>query len=214
MKQRNQGSKGTQPYGARRRTAIRFVARRLQTYGSAPFSCLASDHPTLSPKCEELSARTLSCAAPPSKPYVRICHFVAAIRQPLSLRSSPAYGFPVNSYSEETDTFRCGHRPARRAQADESRRLASVCGPICRVDLVNQAEPFASFHSGFQSCQHAIRPHRRFRPAPPGAGFCRLSRPVSHCHDSFPSVRPSRHPFPCRPLLHPFSRASQLLWRL
>ena len=38
VKQRNQGAKWTQPYGARRRMPIRFVARSLQTYGSAPTS--------------------------------------------------------------------------------------------------------------------------------------------------------------------------------
>ena len=35
-----------------------------------------------------------------------------------------------------------------------------------RVHLVNQTEPYASFHSGFQSRQHAIRPDRCFCPSP------------------------------------------------
>ena len=94
MKQRSQGAKGTQPYGARRRTAIRFVARWLQTYGSAPSSCLAPDHTTLSPKCEELSVPTLrippmllpriDCLSPA---FTRQC--AASFSQPRHRRPAP-----------------------------------------------------------------------------------------------------------------------------
>ena len=34
------------------------------------------------------------------------------------------------------------------------------------IDLVNQAEPLASFHPSFEGRQHAVRPDRWFRPPP------------------------------------------------
>ncbi len=39
------------------------------------------------------------------------------------------------------------------------------------VDLVNQAEPYASFHSSFKGRQHAFGPDHAFRPRPPGPDF-------------------------------------------
>ena len=54
------------------------------------------------------------------------------------------------------------------------------------ADLVNQAEPFFSFHSRFQGRQHAIGPDRRFRPRPTSADFSGLfslvgRRALRHC---------------------------------
>jgi len=41
--------------------------------------------------------------------------------------------------------------------------------------------PLASFHSVFQSCQHAIRPYQRFHPCPSGTDFSSLRSPLGHC---------------------------------
>ncbi len=49
------------------------------------------------------------------------------------------------------------------------------------VHLVNQAEPDSSFHSLFQSRQHAVRPNRRFDPRPSGADFSDLLSRCRHC---------------------------------
>ena len=53
-------------------------------------------------------------------------------------------------------------------------RLAVTCAEAARrvrsgVDLVDQAEPFASFDPLFEGRQHPLRPDRRFGPAPSGA---------------------------------------------
>jgi len=42
------------------------------------------------------------------------------------------------------------------------------------VNLINQTEPFASFNSLFESCQHPFRPDRRFGPRPAGTHFSSL----------------------------------------
>jgi hypothetical protein len=57
-------------------------------------------------------------------------------------------------------------------------------------DLVHQAVPFASFHSLFESCQHALGPGRRFGPRPAGADLLVLAaRPG---RGSIPLVNPLR----------------------
>ena len=49
------------------------------------------------------------------------------------------------------------------------------------VHLVDQAEPNSSFHSLFQSRQHAVCPNRRFGPRPAGANFSGLLSRCRHC---------------------------------
>jgi len=51
--------------------------------------------------------------------------------------------------------------------------------------LIDQSEPFASFHSCFQCCQHAVRPDRGFHPTPSLAqGVSSLLRRRRHCRRS------------------------------
>jgi hypothetical protein len=55
------------------------------------------------------------------------------------------------------------------------------------IDLVNQAEPFVSFHPLFEGRQHPFRPNLRFHPGPSGAdrpgvrGFSYLRSRFRHC---------------------------------
>ena len=65
------------------------------------------------------------------------------------------------------------------------------------VDLINQAEPLASFHPRFEGRQHALGPHRRFRPRPPGTDLSGLRSPCGHWRRCcFPSICPSRFHLP------------------
>ena len=42
-------------------------------------------------------------------------------------------------------------------------------GKVCRVvDLIDQTEPYSSFHALFERRQHAVRPDSRFCPSPAG----------------------------------------------
>jgi len=58
-----------------------------------------------------------------------------------------------------------------------------------REDLVIQSEPFASFHSLFESRQHGNSPDGRFDPCPAGADLFDLLSPTGipggHCRRSF-----------------------------
>ena len=73
-----------------------------------------------------------------------------------------------------------------------------------RVHLINQAEPFASFHPLFEGGQHAFRPDRRFGPCPAGTARSRLfSGGFCHRHcRGFGVRRPSHH---ASTFLHPFA---------
>jgi hypothetical protein len=79
------------------------------------------------------------------------------------------------------------------------------------IDLVNQAEPDASFDSCFQSGQHAVRPDRRFHPrpadsqCPPFRLVSSLFSPCGHfrrfvLHRSVPSASTFLHPLARRPV--------------
>src|ERR1019366_5941673 len=75
------------------------------------------------------------------------------------------------------------------------------------VDLINQTEPHLSFHSVFQSCQHAIRPDRCFRPRPAGANSSGLFSLLRHCrrlmlHKSFLHASTFLRPLAPCPLRH------------
>jgi hypothetical protein len=49
--------------------------------------------------------------------------------------------------------------------------------------IINQAEPYASFHPVSQGLQHALRPHRTFHPSPfCRTGFSRLFSPTHAGH--------------------------------
>jgi hypothetical protein len=51
----------------------------------------------------------------------------------------------------------------------------------CFVDLVDQAEPFASFDPCFQGCQHPLCPDRRFDPRPAVMNLSSTCSPFGHC---------------------------------
>lgn len=70
------------------------------------------------------------------------------------------------------------------------------------VDLINQTEPYASFHPLVEGLQHAVCPYGAFHPVPLcGLSFSRLFSLCRHCH-GFPFVlhSPSTSTF-----LHPFA---------
>ena len=51
------------------------------------------------------------------------------------------------------------------------------------LDLIDQAEPYASLHPLSEGLQHAFRPHMAFHPPPIfGDGFSRLPSPFGHYH--------------------------------
>jgi hypothetical protein len=61
-----------------------------------------------------------------------------------------------------------------------------------RVDLVHQAEPLASQHSLFESCQHPFRPDLGFDPSPAGSNLSGRLSPFSG-HDVRELLRAVRH---------------------
>ena len=69
------------------------------------------------------------------------------------------------------------------------RRIQGAFG----MDLVDQAEPLASFDPLFEGRQHPLRPDRRFDPAPAERDLSGTCSPRGHClRLVFASVRSSR----------------------
>ena len=73
------------------------------------------------------------------------------------------------------------------------------------VHLIDQAEPYSSFHPLLEGAQHALGPHRGFHPRPPGVDLSGLLSPFGHLHRfAFPRRLPhavtSLRPFAPRPL--------------
>jgi hypothetical protein len=71
-------------------------------------------------------------------------------------------------------------RPALIIKSSADSLMMQGCRP---PDLINQAEPYASFHPVSEGLQHALRPHRMFHPSPfLRAGFSRLLSPTHAGH--------------------------------
>ena len=117
---------------------------------------------------------------------------------------SPEYGSPVDGFTS--------------LRIDEpSRRRCSGCTAHAwqrRSSAINQAEPFSSFHSVFQGCQHAIGPDPRFGPRPSVANRSGLfsqrhfHRVAFHAPDPFAST--FLRPFAPRALPRFFARMDAL----